>query len=636
LIYLKNGNKLSSRSKFHSKPSSYQDKSVFNKAMCSQNLENPYQVTVMSESESMNLQEESQNNHSPTLPGDGHHETDEHQKSEQPSDVELEVEEEGIHGGDDPSEHASKDSLGKKKDHREGFTAQFEDFKKAFDGQIDPESKLQLAIDFMEASLAQGGTPHFRSFWEARRFCLPLFKENISPSIRNHLWTKYSELSKEARRLKEILDEQSAFAVEQIEIAIQALEGDISQFDQQLDKAAFTESLAFPQMLANHYDIYQNLQKQLNILNAHASRINALRKELLKTEMRVRHKNKFFQRLSAAGDQVFPRRKELIKQISHQFSDDVDQFIKKHFGEETSHESLYVLREEIKTLQGLAKVLTLNTHSFTQTRTHLSKCWDQIKTEEKERKKERANQRVLFKQNSEEIEKQIAALKETLEKNEETPAEAQKKVEQIVVQMRKVELGRDELKMLRDALGEIRKTIYEKIRDEENSRQQQENERNRQKKEKYKILKEQSEQLLQNHESQEVEQLVNDRDALLQQIHDSSLTKNEKQELERLLKPLRDIITEKKEREMMALSEDDRQALQQLQNILKQRKERRQEIKNQLEVLRKTAGSSSLDFEKAMSIKTQINEEKERLEKANQAILEIERKIVEVKVKIRG
>jgi hypothetical protein len=605
--------------------------------MCSQNLENPYQVTVMSESESMSLQEESQNNHSPTLPGDGHHESDEHQQSSQPTHGELEVEEEGIRGGDDPSEqHAIKDSLGKKKDQKEGYTVQFEAFKKAFEEQIDPESKLQLAIDFMEASLAQGGTPHFRSFWEARRFCLPLFKENISPPLRNTLWTKYSELSKEARRLKEILDEQSAFAVEQIEIAINALEADISQFDQQLDKIAFTEPLAFPQMLANHYDIYQNLQKQLNILNAHASRINALRKELLKTEMRVRHKNKFFQRLSAAGDQVFPKRKELIKQISHQFSDDVDQFIKKHFGEQASHESLYVLREEIKTLQGLAKVLTLNTHSFTQTRTHLSECWDQIKIEEKERKKERANQRVLFKQNSEEIEKQIATLKETLEKNEETPVEAQKKVEQIVAQMRKVELGRDELKTLRDALGEIRKIIYEKIRIEEDSRQQQENERNRQKKEKYKILKDEAERLLQNNESQEVNQLVEDRDAILQQIHDSALTKNEKQELERLLKPLRDIITEKKEREMMALSEDDRQALQQLQNILKQRKERRQEIKNQLEVLRKMAGSSSLDFEKAMSTKTQINEEKERLEKANQAIQDIERKIAEVQVKIRG
>ncbi len=86
----------------------------------------------------------------------------------------------------------------------------------------------------------------------------------------------------------------------------------------------------------------------------------------------------------------------------------------------------------------------------------------------------------------------------------------------------------------------------------------------------------------------------------------------------------------------MALSDDDRHALQQLKNILNQRKERRQEIKEQLEVLRKGAGSSSLDFEKAMSYTTQINEERERLEKANQGIAEIEDKIVELRSKLKG
>ena len=106
---------------------------------------------------------------------------------------------------------------------------------------------------------------------------------------------------------------------------------------------------------------------------------------------------------------------------------------------------------------------------------------------------------------------------------------------------------------------------------------------------------------------------------MLAEIHDSSITKNEKQDLERVLKPLKDSITEKKEKALMALSEDDRQALQQLQTILKQRKERRQEVKNQLETLRKASGSSSLDFEKAMSYTTQITEEKERLKKLTKA-----------------
>ena len=591
----------------------------------------------------MSLQKESQEDHSSNPYSDQVSQPDElfpPPDSEQGEAVRIGEESPEAHFprdfSDSNTSQGPKEAESKKRDHKEGYTAQFEDFKKQFEAQPDLETKLQLAIDFMEASLAQGGSPHFRSFWEARRFCLPLFKENISPAVRSQQWNRYSELSKEARRLKEILDEQSAFAVEQIEIAIQALEKEIDQFSEQVEKAFFAENLVFPQALNDNYQTYENLQKQLNVLNVQASRINALRKELLKTEMRVRQKNKFFQHLSAAGDRVFPKRKELIKGISEQFVGDVDQFIKAHFGQNPSQESLYVLREEIKALQGIAKILTLNTHSFTQTRTRLSECWDLLKVEEKERKKERAHQRVVFKQNADELLQSILTLKEILEKNEGSLAEAQKTIDNIVAKMRKTELGRDELKTLRESLADVRKIMQDKMKTEEEVRQQQEAERGRQKREKYILLKEKAEQLLEQQELLEVDNLITERDALLAEIHDSSITKNEKQELERVLKPLKDSITEKKEKALMALSEDDRQALQQLQAILKQRKERRQEIKNQLEVLRKASGSSSLDFEKAMSFTAQTNEEKERLEKSNQGIQEIERKIVELQSKIKG
>ena len=480
--------------------------------MSRQNLENSYQANVMSESVSMSLEQEPPENQVPASPEHDFAPPDEFAEAPDPTE-DLGEQEQTTPHAEEHAHDSEKEHPDKKREQKEGYSAQYEAFKILFDGQTDSEMKLQLAVDFMEASLAQGGTPHFRSFWEARRLCLPLFKENISPPLRSHLWNKYSELSKEARRLKEILDEQSAFAVEQIEIAIAALENDISQFDEQVEKGTFPESVAFPQVLKGHVAVYHQLQKQLNILNAQASRINALRKELLKTEMRVRHKNKFFQRLSSAGDQVFPKRKELIKQISQQFSEDVDQFIQKHFGEHPSQESLYLLREEIKSLQGLAKVLTLNTHSFTETRTRLSQCWDQIKTEEKERKKERAQQRVISKQNYDEIEKQIQALKEALEKNEEPPAEAQKKVEGIVIQMRKVELGRDELNQLRDGLGDLRKMIHEKIQTKEQARHQLENERERQKKEKYLALRDQAEHLVKEHEPLDADQLLANRDS---------------------------------------------------------------------------------------------------------------------------
>ena len=99
------------------------------------------------------------------------------------------------------------------------------------------EQKISQALEFMEKALSQPGSPHFKEFWEARKQCLDLFKENIPPSPRAFLWSKYCELSKEARRLKEILDEQTAFAVEQIDIAIKALEEEIQNEHEAISKA---------------------------------------------------------------------------------------------------------------------------------------------------------------------------------------------------------------------------------------------------------------------------------------------------------------------------------------------------------------------------------------------------------------
>ena len=79
---------------------------------------------------------------------------------------------------------------------------------------------------------------------------------------------------------------------------------------------------------------------------------------------------------------------------------DVEQFIKSYFQDEEFKDlHLYSLREEIKQLKTVAKILTLNTHAFTETRVKLSGCWDKIKNREKERKKETQQKKQEFKQN---------------------------------------------------------------------------------------------------------------------------------------------------------------------------------------------------------------------------------------------
>jgi hypothetical protein len=589
----------------------------------------------------MNIQEESTENYSPN--SDPIHSSffggeEEVQESDAESEAFLGQMNEQLSEANLEGEAVSlADEVPESKERRDEHRSHFERFLKQVQDEENLDEKLRLAVDFMEVSLSQGGTPHFRNFWEARRLCLPLFKENISASLRGQLWAKYSELSKEARRLKDLLDEQSAFAVEQIEMAIKALEQDIENFEEQVLISTLSEQIVFPEVLKEKQASYESIQKQLNVLNLQASRINGLRKELLKTEMRVRQKNKFFQRLSLAGDKIFPCRKDLIKQISQQFVEDVSQFVQVHFNEELIHDpSLYVLREEIKALQGLAKVLTLNTNAFTQTRIRLSECWDLIKVKEKERKKERAQQKTVFKQNAENIHAQIADFKEKFESGAFSVVEAQKNLDDISYHMRQVDLGRDEIKELREQLSEARRPIQEKIRAEDQARLEEENEREFKKKEKYRGLKESVESLINRQESLDADALTKERDFLLTEIQDAAITKIEKQELERLLKPLRDSISEKKEKALLDLSDDDRQAFEQLKDVLGQRKIRRDEVKAQLEILRKSAGSSSLDFEKAMNLNVQINEEKERLEKMVLGVKEIETKIMQLQNKTRA
>lgn len=534
-----------------------------------------------------------------------------------------------------PSENGEHSSEEKTKDkkhnpHLDAFISELENI-------TSTEAKVKFALEFMENSLAQTGTPHFRSFWEVRNICLQLFKENIPAALRAQFWSKYSELSKEARRLKELLDEQSSFAAEQIEMAISAMENDITQFEQQVSKLENPDLGILPKVLERKKSFYENTQKQLNFLNLQASRINSMRKELIKTEMRIRQKNKFFQRLSQAGDKIFPSRKELIRQISTAFSQDVEDYINRHFNDKDIQDALFILREEIKALQGIAKILTLNTHAFSQTRMHLSECWDKIKIAEKDRKKERAQLKAVYKQNFDVVQQKIQNYKIDSESGKLSGEQAHKQLEEISKFMRQIDLGRDEITVLRDELFKERNQLMEKIKVKEKERYQHEMERERHRKTQIDELKNEIGQLSQNISILSTEELVSARNQLMEKSQSIAFNKFEKQEIERLLKPLRnaisDTLTDKEEEAILILSDDDRQTIEQLKEVLKQRKQRRQEIKKQLETLRKAGGNSGLDFEKAMNHFELIKSENERLEKINQGIKEIEDKIAELQKK---
>ncbi|MBJ7449481.1 MAG: hypothetical protein JHC93_03870 [Parachlamydiales bacterium] len=507
-----------------------------------------------------------------------------------------------------------------------------EDYTKRFAELKQPEEKLQIATTFMRNCLSQTGTPYFKGFWEARQNCLALFKENLSPQVRQELWNEYRQLCDECHRLKQLLEEQSAFAIEQIDLAIQAVE---FEAENRTDCLVKVPTLIFPaesQILACHEDHYQMLQRELTLLNAEAARINALRKELIKTEMRIRQKNKFFRRLSAVGDKIFPRRKELIKELSQLFLDDVEGFITDHFACTQLKAPLFYYREEIKALQSIAKILTLNTHSFTHTRTKLSECWDKVKDLDKERKKFRAEQRIVYQKNFTEIEQVVDALASKIANAEISDVEANQEIDALSNQIYRAELGRDEKKDLRTKLTDAKAPIVAKQRAEEELRLQKEEAVNREKKERVQHLKDRIQALIDNAEKLSIDEINLEKETIASDIQKAPLIKAEKMSFERLLKPIKDIINDKKEQHLLSLPKSDLASLEQLKQLLQQRKDRRKEVMGHLQELRKASGSSGLNFEKAIAYDEMLKAERERLEKIDTGIEEIEEKIASLEI----
>lgn len=500
------------------------------------------------------------------------------------------------------------------------------------ESQTTPDAKIAMAIGFMEKSIAQTGQPQFRSFWELRRLCQKLFREDLAPGVRSMLWARFNEVSEEGRRLKEILDEQSAFAVEQIDIAVKSLESDLNDFQQLIKRSPVAPLPVYSQALEAHVATYQLIQHELNLLNVCASRINALRKELMKTDMRIGQKNRFFQRLSAAGDLVFPRRKELIKDISDRFVSDVDAFISIAFGEHPP-EVLRGVREEIKSLQAMAKTLTLNTQSFNNTRKRLSECWDKLKDLEKDQRNERAKTKAQFREKAQEITGQIEQFKEAFQRGEITVDVAKKQIEELTSGARALEILRDELNSLRESLKEARQAVVERVKENEKVQYEKQQERENQRRARVAALQERVARLLADNDMTS-EQMTQERDAVVKDMESGGLNRDEKVGLDRELKQVRDAIIEQREKELLNLSADDQQALQQLRQVLAERIARRQEIRVQLENLRKEAGQSGRDFEQALLFSSQQTEVRARLERVEDGIIEIEEKIEEIQDKI--
>ena len=305
------------------------------------------------------------------------------------------------------------------------------------------EHKIQYCLSEMKDAISDGKT-EFKKFWEIKHVCLNLFKEQIPSIARQNLWNEYIEISKEMKNLRDILDEHTAFAIEQIELVIQALEEDLLKNDALLDTI---KEIEIPEILISLEEkkaYFLKTQKELTLFNSFAARINSLRKEIIKTNMRIKNKNGFLNRLSKIGDEIFPKRKALIQDLSNEFLDSVTNFVNKF---DLKNQTYFDLKEHIKTLQSIAKEFTLNTQAFTESRIMLSECWDKVKIAEKEYKKEK----FKFKKNIDDTMVKINALKEIVDGNPLDPKIEEEETD-ILNYMRSIELRKSDVLYLKSKI----------------------------------------------------------------------------------------------------------------------------------------------------------------------------------------
>ena len=491
---------------------------------------------------------------------------------------------------------------------------------------LSPYEKVKKAIEIMNKAISSNPC-NFREFWETRKWVMPFLKEVQQPNEKAEVWNEISHLTQEVRRQKEAILKESAFAQEQIEIAISALEKEL------LELVPPTHpGLELPSgILELHQKFYIESQGELNLLNAYAMRINSLRKELMRTSLKVKAKSNLFDRLSKAGDKIFPKRKVLIQGVSDTFVKDVTNYCNDLNDIRKAKKKLMEVRDEIKELQRIAKLLTLNTFAFNSTRVLLSDLWDKIKLAERERKKEMA----VFKADSEKLLEELMvdvhAIKAAQEEGS-SNRQIEHLLSELMTKSRAMRLDRQHVTQLKEAIQPIKDALEAKVQEEVNRRLLEDTRKEKERKDKIDAVFAEFDALLSSSEED-----IKAFETQVQKAKETFLTlplqKKEKLEGEKVLKQLQNSIVERKEKAILNLSEDDKATIDHLKEILASRLERKREVKERIESLRKSRGGSGLDFEQALNLDAQIKEEKEALEEIDKKVFEIQKQIDLIKSK---
>ena len=496
------------------------------------------------------------------------------------------------------------------------------------------EEKIVFALEQMESLLKNADqSSDLKLFWSVRKFCLPLFQQMGDPVQRASLWGRYTELTREGRHLKILQDEEGAFLVGQIELAISCLESDVNDFFVKTEKEEISKedrAALEIQSLAANKDFYLSTHADLRWLSSFSSKIINLRKELMNMSMRMRLKSQFFQKLSVLGNKVFPRRKELTEQVSELFAQDVDAFVEKYFAKasrESLKKTVFFLRKEIKRLQQAAKYLAISSSVFSSTRLRLSQCWDQLKGLEKEIRQEQSRLAAASAENVKKVQERLDQVEALLQENAEIQ-KIRKEIEEISKQIRGLSLVHDDVVLVKGRIQTLLGQIREREAVAEKEKKEQQAKAEQARAEAIQALEDEVQRFCESCKEGELlegskERCQELKEAVKKMAH---LPYSKKVALDNQINAAQRSILQRMEEQMLACP-DAKEKVLNMRQVLEQRMLRRKELKAKLECDKKLLGSSGLDFDRALQYSAMVEEDRRALEELDAAIIELKKQI---------
>jgi hypothetical protein len=500
-------------------------------------------------------------------------------------------------------------------------------FKAVFEQQENVEERLKMSIAFMKESLAQEKTPCFKDFWDAKKMCLPLFKEKINPLVKAECWTQYTTISSEAKRLKDLLEEQSTFAIEQIELALKGLEEELLQAPMLIQKFNSIGPSLSGTFLAEKWDFYDQKHKEILFYVHLAGRMKNLRTGIIETDMRIRHKNRLLRRLATLGDRLLPHKKEQMNLIAQEFVGDVEHFVKQsfHLAQKQLVDTstpFHLLRESIKEFQFLAKKLGLNARAFSATREQLSQCWEVLKEAKKEKQQEFLDRQEKSKQGYQQSIVLIRAFTEWFKQHPATTREAvQARSQQVIADLEQLGLSPYDFKMLKTKLREEQEHALIPVVEQEKLYLEKKQQIEVQRKGDLELFNQQVHTALKRISKESLKSLQTLYDSFEERKNTLKPDVREAQQLEEMKKELYEALLLKKEEELISAEGTT------LEEILHEWEAFRDSTRQAIERYRRDMGNSGFDFEQAMLLGKQVDLEKSRLDRAVQKILDLEDKL---------